>query len=98
MEKEFAKNAVEILTDACQLLDGKKIECPAWSDWDSDVRNRISWLLQKITPYTEEREDAEWVFDRTCPECEKNGRGEGMLCRDKFGIWCVISGCGWKEN
>jgi hypothetical protein len=35
---------------------------------------------------------AEWVMDRECPNCE-NG---GMLVRDKYGIFCVVSGCGWK--
>lgn len=38
-------------------------------------------------------EPAEWVMDRECPRCE-NG---GMLVRDKFGIFCIVAGCGWKE-
>ena len=35
---------------------------------------------------------AEWAMDRECPNCE-NG---GMLVRDKYGIFCVVNGCGWK--
>lgn len=40
----------------------------------------------------EEREPAEWV-DIDCPKCE-NG---GAVARDKFGLFCVVSGCGWRD-
>ena len=40
----------------------------------------------------EAREPAEWV-DIACPKCE-NG---GMVARDKFGLFCVVSGYGWRD-
>lgn len=52
----------------------------------------IAEVLGKISQL-EDTEPAEWV-DKDCPKCE-NG---GMVAKDKFGLFCVVSGCGWKEN
>ena len=40
-----------------------------------------------------EKEYAEWVSVE-CPKCEHGG----MVAKDKFGLFCVVTGCGWKKD
>lgn len=61
---------------------------------DSELEDiKVAIRKDEFESEEEERELAEWV-DMDCPKCE-NG---GMVARDKFGLFCVVYGCGWKEE
>lgn len=43
-QKEKKQVRISILTDVCQLLDGWHADM-AWTEWDEQVRKRVSELL-----------------------------------------------------
>lgn len=36
--------------------------------------------------------------DIPCPNCIKTHGDDGLMCADKFGLFCAISECGWKRE
>ena len=58
----------------------------------TELRDRRQ--AEKTAP---ESYDAEWVTD-ACPWCLKMRGSPGMVCKDKFGLRCVVEGCGWGDD
>jgi len=78
----------------CALMkqDTTELSIPEWCPlpvWHGESKPAETTCPEE----NEEREPAEWS-DTECPKCE-NG---GMVARDKFGLFCVVSGCGWKKD
>lgn len=43
------------------------------------------------------KNSAIWV-DIICPNCNQKSESSGMMMADRFGICCVVDGCGWSAT
>jgi hypothetical protein len=64
MSKE---DTINTLTNVCQLLDGWHCDT-AWTEWDTNVRNKVSNLLKDL--HNDTKEPAEERIKKAFPEME----------------------------
>jgi len=63
------------------------------NSWNIQKSKRIPCLLViQVKKTLTKGQDAKWTF-QDCPKC-----GTQLVAADKFGLYCCLYGCGWRDN
>ncbi len=103
MDKEFIETLKNLLTDVAQLMDGWHTDS-AWSEWDEQVRKRVSESLKQAYEISQTSNDLKFLKQifLTCPETHERQNIVSVLGKeagiDHYVIRTKGASTGWKHT